>query len=205
MIPKQIRYPFIPMPKQLSNDSPVSKGIGDVTLPFVTTVTSTAIEGVEATVLARSSNKSWLEEPTPENVNPQRDWDSADLAPGGPYDVALQLKGALPSLYAQGTKSKSEARLIVVGTGGLVIKQMMGPQNANFILNAADWLMFNEQLITMRSRGLVEAPLAADLSDTARNVVKLVNVVGVPLLLVIYGLLRWQQRNAKRRRLQGAA
>ena len=203
MIPKQIKYPFIPMPKQLAMDSIVSKGIGDVTLPFVTTVTKKPIDGVELTTLARSGSKSWLEEPTAENVNPQRSWETEPTY-GGPYDVAVTAKGLLPSQYTAGTKSKSESRVLVIGTAGLVVKQMMGPQNANLVLNATDWLLFNEQLITMRSRGLVEAPLAADLSDTVRNVVKVTNVVGVPLLLLVYGLLRWQQRNGKRRALRGA-
>ena len=37
--------------------------------------------------------------------------------------------------------------------------------------------------------------------DGARNAVKYGNVVGVPLLLVFYGLVRWRTRELRRRRL----
>ena len=73
--------------------------LGEVLFPFVTSVSVKAPEGVEAQVLARSSNKSWLESKPP-NVDPRRDWRSESPQLSGPHPLMVQLSGKLKSAYA---------------------------------------------------------------------------------------------------------
>lgn len=197
-----MKYPFIPMPKTLEGNSAMTKGIGDITLPFpVPLYPNSKLEGVEVQALAKSSPKSWLEDPTTENLNPRRDWNTADITVTGPYTLIAQARGLLPSFATAGSKSVKEARVIVAGSSALLNDQVMGPQNAALVLNMIDWLSLDAKLLDMRTRGLAEAAFAPDLSDAARNTIKWGNVIGAPLLLALFGLLRWRLREAKRKGL----
>lgn len=207
-------YPFIPMIKQLEGDSPVSKGLGQLTFPFVNPITTTPAEGRTVTVLARSSKmKSWLEKP-PFNTDPRRDWRSETIVPSGPYDLMVQISGKLPSHFASEAsqsssgkdapllaESKADARLMVVGGSALLQDSFMerGSPNQALALNIADWLLLDPALLAMRTRGLVGAPIKADLSDGVRNGVKYGNILGLPVLLIAYGLFRWRMRESRRR------
>ena len=201
-----LKYPFIPMPKQLEGKSPMTKGIADITVPFpVPVYPKKDIEGLDIQALAKSSAKSWLEDATQENLNPRRDYGAAQIGFTGPYTLIAQARGTLPSFSTPGTKSAAEARVIVAGTSALLNDQVMGPQNAALVQNMIDWLSLDAKLLEMRTRGQSEPPFKADLSDAARNGVKWGNVLGVPLLVVVVGFARRVMRQSRRRRLEIAA
>lgn len=204
-------YPFIPVVKRLEGESPVSKGLGEITFPFVTEVKATSSEGREVVVLARSSDKSWLEN-SPANVDPRRDWRSETITPTGPYPLMIQVAGKLTSHFAAEATTSSapgasallaqtqkDARFIVIGTGSLFTDDFLTSRpNAALLMNVADWLLLDPALLAMRSRGMAVAPLKADLSDGARSAVKFGNTLGLPLLLAAFGLIRWRMREARR-------
>ena len=209
-----VRYPFVPILQRLEGDSPVSKGLSGVTFPFATPVSATSPEGRHASVLAKSSPKSWLE-PKPFNLNPQRDWGAENITFTGPYNLMVEVSGKIPSHYAaeaqasstattsgapQLTESKAEARIIVAGSSSLFLDDFMTRSaNPKLLLNVADWLLLDPALLAMRTRGLAEPPIQADLSTASRNAVKFGNILGVPLLFVLYGVIRWRMREAHRR------
>jgi len=97
-------------------------------------------------------------------------------------------------------ESKSDARLIVVGTSALVTDDFVSQSRANqaLVLNVADWLVLDPALLAMRSRGLQMATLKPELSDTTRNAVKFGNAFGLPFALALFGLVRWRMREARR-------
>jgi gliding-associated putative ABC transporter substrate-binding component GldG len=211
MIQMPVPYPFLPVVKHLEGDSPISKGLSDVIFPFASEVQVKPVDGVQAQVLARSSSKSWLENKPP-NVDPRRDWRSESPTVTGPYSLMVQLNGKLKSAYAaeasQSTpgatpvlaESKSEARLIVVGTSALIQDDFAGMSRGNqaLLLNVTDWLLLDPALLAMRTRGLQLATLKPELSDGTRNTVKFGNALGLPLLLALFGLVRWRLREARR-------
>jgi gliding-associated putative ABC transporter substrate-binding component GldG len=200
-----LKYPFVPVPKSLEGDSPMTRGIGGVTLPFVVPLYPKTIDGVEVTPLARSSSRSWLEDPTAELLNPRRDWGNAEIGFTGPYTLIAQARGLLPSFAEEGKKSASEARVILAGTATLVDNQVMGAPNQALLLNMVDWLSLDRKLLEMRARAQNDTPFHPELSSAARNAVKWGNVVGAPLLLIAVGLIRWQMREGRRRRLATSA
>ena len=210
MVQQQVPYPFLPVVKRMEGDSPITRGLGDVLFPFVTTVSVKPGEGVQAQVLARSSNKSWLESKPP-NVDPRRDWRSESPTITGPHPLMVQLSGKLKSAYASealgsaaGTavlgEAKSEARLIVAGTSALAQDDFASQSRGNqaLLLNVTDWMLLDPALLAMRSRGLQMATLEPELSDGTRNAVKFGNALGLPLLLALFGLVRWRMREARR-------
>jgi gliding motility-associatede transport system auxiliary component len=202
-------YPFVPMLTQLEGDSPVTKGLAGVTLPFSTTVTATPPEGAQATVLAKSSRKSWLEN-KPYNIDPRRDWRSETITPNGPHPLMVQVSGKLKSHFASeaqsstanGTpvlaESKGESRIIVAGGSQALWDDFMGRPNQALLLNVADWLLLDPALLAMRTRGMAEATLQPELSATTRNTVKFGNAFGIPFALAAFGLVRWRMREARR-------
>jgi ABC-type uncharacterized transport system involved in gliding motility auxiliary subunit len=121
----------------------------------------------------------------------------------------VQLSGKLKSKYAAEsspgatpllTESKGEARLIVVGTSAILQDEFVGQSRGNqaLLLNVADWLVLDPALLAMRTRGLQLATLQSELSDGTRNAVKFGNALGLPLLLALFGLVRWRMREARR-------
>lgn len=206
-----VPYPFIPVVKQLEGDSPVSKGLGEVMLPFATTVEVKAPEGATGLVLARSSTKSWLEN-KPANLSAQRDWRAESPTLTGPHPLMVQVSGTLKSHFASEAtqsaapgatpvvaQSKGEARVIVVGSSALIQDDFMnGRPNQALLMNVADWLVLDKAMLAMRTRGLQLATLKADLPDGTRNFAKFGNVLGLPLLLAAFGLARWRMREARR-------
>jgi gliding-associated putative ABC transporter substrate-binding component GldG len=198
VVQRPIQYPFIPTLKSLEGDTPLTRGIVGVTLPFAVPVYAKKVEGVEVTVIGRSSAKSWLEDATAEALSPQRDWATADVTVTGPYDLMATAKGKLPSHFNQGQSGSSEARIFVVGTSAMLDEQVLGPPNAALMLNLVDWLVLDPKLLAMRNRGTGDAPLDPELSDGTRAFVKFGCTAGVPLLLIVFGLVRWRLREARR-------
>ncbi|HKD40373.1 MAG TPA: GldG family protein [Myxococcaceae bacterium] len=201
-----IPYPFVPQLTHLEGDSPITKGLAGVTIPFVTSVAATPAEGRQVAILAKSTAKSWLE-PKPYNIDPRRDWRAETITTTGPYNLMVEVNGKLPSYFASQdqdssggllTESKSEARVIAVGGSSLFWDDFMGRPNQALLLNVADWLLLDPALLAMRTRGLAEAPLQPDISDAVRGAVKYGNTFGIPLLLVLYGIVRWRMREARR-------
>ena len=199
-------YPFIPQLTHLEGDSPITKGLTGVTFPFVTSVAATPAEGRQVSILAKSSPKSWLEQ-KPYNIDPRRDWREETVSLTGPYTLMVQVNGKLPSHYAQEaqasgggllTESQSEARVIAVGGSSLFWDDFMARPNQALLLNVADWLLLDPALLAMRTRGLAEPPLQPEISDATRAAVKYGNTFGLPLLLVLYGIVRWRMREARR-------
>ena len=200
-----IKYPFIPMLRALEGNSPMTKGLGDIALPFAVPLYPKQIPGVDIQVIGKSSGKSWLEEPSTDVLNPRRDYSTVNLGFTGPYNLIVQARGALPSYADPSKTSEGEARVVVIGAAGLVNESLFGPPNAALMLNVVDWLSMDSKSLEMRVRGQSEPPIKPDLSDAARGAVKIFNVVVVPFVLVVYGLVRWRLREARRKRLVASA
>lgn len=81
-------------------------------------------------------------------------------------------------------------RMIVVADESFLESQFAraNPQNVTFAANAIDWLVQNEALIRIRSKNRTP-PALAFTSDWSRNLMKWGNLVGVPLLFVLFGVV----------------
>jgi ABC-type uncharacterized transport system involved in gliding motility auxiliary subunit len=196
MVQMPVPYPFIPILKRLEGDSPISKGISEVTFPFATKVTASATDGHEVIVLAKSSQKSWLEN-KPQNLDPRRDWRSETITPNGPHELMVTVSGQFKSPFGTPRKADS-SRIIVVGTSALWQDEFLQRPNAALLMNTADWLLLDPALLAMRTRGLALAQLKADLPDGTRNAAKFGNAFGLPLALAMLGILRWRMRENRR-------
>lgn len=197
-IMQPVKYPLIPQPKSLSADHPLTRGLSQVAFPFMSALVVAAPPGVEADVLVESSEKSWLQ-PPPYDLNPMQQW-SAPASAAGARPMVVALSGKLPRHYPDAEKEGAESaasRVVVIGGSSFVDDQFLAPGNQALVLNLLDWLLLDDALLAVRTRGLDAAPLA-QLDDDQRSLVRYANVLGVPLLLIAFGVLRWRLRERRR-------
>jgi ABC-type uncharacterized transport system involved in gliding motility auxiliary subunit len=108
-------------------------------------------------------------------------------APAAPGDTTGATAGATPKL----TESP-DTRLLVIGNAQFATDTFLGqfPENSVFLLNAVDALTLGDRLISIRSRGATDRPLKA-VSDATKSTLKLVGILGAPLLVIAVGLARF--------------
>ena len=195
-IMQPVRYPFVPIVEQLAEDNPVTRGLGGIAFPFVAALSVKAPEGVTATVLAESSKDAWVSQP-PFNLDPLQRWTLDGVTEQGQKVMMVTLTGALTSPFGSAVNTAGSPRVLVAGGSTFIQDQYMGKANEAFILNMVDWMVMDEALLAVRSRGLAAAPIG-EISNGGRNALKFANIVGVPFAFVVFGLVRWRVREGRR-------
>jgi len=174
-----------------------------------------------------TSERAWLMQ-SPFNLDPMQQWASTNKVEPGKHPVAVYAKGIFPSFFAgkdvpepvvpeaaEGedpglapqveTPEKLEVsidvgQILAVGCARFANDEFL-PQfapNQIFILNVADYFGYGNKLIGIRSRGETSRPVKTDLSPRTRNIYKYLNIFLMPVLLVLYGVLRHFLKRAGR-------
>lgn len=105
------------------------------------------------------------------------------------------------------SESSASARLLVVGDSEFVSDQYLNlglrsglqpyVENLKFTLNVIDWLAQDEKLAQVRNKGMASRQLDPVKEGTV-TLIKAANIVGLPLLLLLVGLVRWRMRQSAR-------
>ncbi|MCH5290574.1 MAG: Gldg family protein [Treponema sp.] len=175
-------------------------------------------DGERVTVLASSSPRSWL---LSDNImlSPLYLTAPADKTTEKAQNLAVLLEGTFTSAYDAPPQNQTEnvpeglsasshvsastlpGRLLVAGTSAITTGQVLGEEStapiAMFLRNAVDYLNGNEDLCTMRTKGLSLNTLK-ETSAAAANTAKYFNEVGLALLVVLAGVLVYAARRAHR-------
>lgn len=119
------------------------------------------------------------------------------LAPATAELVPAEAGGAFAAAAYQGPPA---GRAVVVGDSDFLADRFArnSPANIVFALNALDWLTQTEALLGIRSKTPTPRPLVFE-SSLEAQAVKYINLIGVPLLFVLYGAVRlWRRRRLSR-------
>jgi len=73
--------------------------------------------------------------------------------------------------------------------------------NAMFILNVLDYLNSREGIAELRSKEQRFNPLI-EVKGRTRAFVKSFNIVGLPILVILFGLMVWFFRHSRKKRIQ---
>ncbi len=73
--------------------------------------------------------------------------------------------------------------------------------NAMFIMNIMDYLNNREDVAIMRSKEQRFNPLT-ETGAGAKTFAKSFNIVGLPVLVILFGLLVWFRRHSRKKRIQ---
>ena len=107
-----------------------------------------------------------------------------------PVGVAVESKTQLGR-----STDDSLLRMVVVGDADWLTDPMFNLSSENFVaaLNLFDWLAVEDSLVEIRTKGPAQRVLLFG-SDTHESLVRFGNVLGVPALIVLLGLVRYGVR-----------
>jgi hypothetical protein len=167
--------------------------------PFVSSVDtgSASAQGLKAEVLIRSSKRSGRQTGF-FMMDPFQRYTPTDLAESG-IPLGIIVNGSFKSSFvgkqpAPVLTASPETRIIVVGDGDFMKDEFLGSRgNITFFANIIDYLADDAGLITIRSKNVATPPLE-QVSDGSKKIVKYANLIGPPLLIIVYGLFRWRRR-----------
>ena len=208
-----------------STEHTITNQLEALTLPWTSSLEVITKEGITATTLATTSESGQIVQGY-YNLSPDFPIPDAETQA---YPVAVALEGKFKSFYAdkeipsvatddttsgadneapvptqdteaQTTISESaQTQIIVIGTAQFLTQ--MRPDGINFFLNTVDWLTFGDALIGIRSQAITNRPLR-DVSEIEKNLIKYLCIVGIPLLVVIFGLVRYFLKNRAKRMVE---
>jgi gliding motility-associatede transport system auxiliary component len=97
------------------------------------------------------------------------------------------------------------AKIFVTASSEFLTDQLLDEEgqsgNAMFVLNVIDALNGRESLAAMRSKAQSFNPLK-ETEPATRTIIKAVNIIGLPILVVLLGLIIWLRRHARSKRIQ---
>jgi gliding-associated putative ABC transporter substrate-binding component GldG len=223
-----VQYRFWPriMKDGMSPDNPIVSKLESLTLPWVSSITESEMkpETVEFSRLAWTSPASWPVN-APYNLNPQQPW-TPPAEKLKSYTVAAALTGTFNSYFADKEvppfppdttaaavpppvdepklNQSPETQIIVIGTSNLVHNNFLSqfPANMTLMLNVIDWVALGNELIAIRSREVSDRPLNPEIlkdeAEDKRNAVKFAGIFGMPILLTVFGMMRWLARRREK-------
>lgn len=204
MFSSQVSFPYLPLASGFSSENLIVKDLGSIVLFFASSLDTNgaAARGITAEVLVRSSAKSGRQSGFI-MIDPFQQYTEKDF-PEENIPLAVLLEGSFESHSSAPTeKTLSPAtRIIVVGDGDFMLDEYLGnPGNVSFFANIVDYLADDAGLITIRSKNLDTPPLKP-VSDGMKPLIKYGNLVLPPLVVVVYGVVRWRRRLARKKRLE---
>jgi gliding-associated putative ABC transporter substrate-binding component GldG len=197
----QVPFPYIPIASDFNPNNPIVKDLQSIVFPFVSSIDtgSASALGLKAEVLVRSSKRSGRQTGF-FMMDPFQRYTPADVAEAG-IPLGTIVDGSFKSYFvgkepAAVLTASPETRIIVIGDGDFMKDEFLGSRgNVTFFANIVDYLADDAGLISIRSKNVATPPLD-QVSDGTKKIVKYTNLIGPPLLIVIYGLFRWRRRVA---------
>jgi len=208
-IQNQIKYPFIPSVTNFNKSNVIVKNIENLEFWAMSSLdTSYASKaGINIEILASTSDKTFSQ--TGRFDVSVKDFESYNFNKSAQPLVAL-LSGSFKSAYKnkdnfEGKKVEKQSvenRIIVVGDGdfmqeGKATSMTSFKQSLQFFQNLVDWLTTDEDLITIRSKEITTRPLE-EVSDSMRKAIKALNILLLPSIILIIGIIKWQIRKRKK-------
>ncbi len=219
-IQNAVPFRYFPSITNFANENVIVKGLAGagVTFVFVSSLDTTVAvpENVTREAIAWSSDLSGIETGS-FNFDPFRKYSQRDFERKN-VPLAAVLQGEFPSYFADrdipayagsdstfvpdslGRIDKSAAtRMVVIGDGEFVDdRSMMSSGNLLLFMNIVDWLCQDEGLISIRSKQIAMRPLD-EVSDATKGFVKYLNILCMPILVVIAGVIRWRIRASRKK------
>ena len=75
------------------------------------------------------------------------------------------------------------------------------PNNV-FILNVIDHLNDKTDNAVLRGKGQLYSPLKGNIDDTTKGIIKNFNMFGIPILVIIFGLIALLGFNSKKKKIE---
>ncbi len=182
-------YPFWLKVFKASEQALIAQNLERIVLPWASSLEILANKAKEVKVIKLLETSPYASHQTDFFlINPDQEFRTKkkDLKK---YLLAAALIGNFSS------KKESTSRLIIVGESDFLTNQFTqsSSDNLSFGLNAIDWLTKEESLINIRAKKMSMRALVFH-SDTEKEILRYLNLLGVPLIIVVYGFYRILKR-----------
>jgi len=191
-------YPFWPKIVKEGfdhNNAAVAK-LESLVLPWVSSVeiTDNADKTNQISYLAKTTGDGWHQTDN-FNLNPQTAMSTKDESKQ--YSVAVSDFGKFESAF--GNQKTGDGRIILVGDSDFINDNFVRntPDNLLFFQNIVDSLNLDADLINIRSKGVSERPIK-DLSDGTKAAIRYLNIFGLTVFVVVFGMIRYFLRKRSR-------
>jgi gliding-associated putative ABC transporter substrate-binding component GldG len=214
-----VDYYFYPVISKFSEENPIVKTLKSFNLLFVSPLDLATELGPDRTreILFWSSEHTGLRS-IPVDISPEKKYFREDF---GLKDLPLgaALTGRFESYFNDrdipeysGTDTIStdavpekldytdDSRVIVIGNGAFITDEHRRNSTGFIVLlNMADWMTQEQGLISIRSKQVSERILEVT-SDGTKKFVKYTNIFAMPLVVVLFGVIRWQFKRSARKK-----
>ncbi|MBL8017587.1 MAG: Gldg family protein, partial [Ignavibacteria bacterium] len=212
----QIPFPYYPKILNINRDIPSFAAIGQVFLGLTSDIdlNAASTKGVKGMPLLTTSPKSGLNNEfaivqASGTMLPDSMFKFRDLVVGAVYEGKFKsfyngkpvpadtVAGSSP--VSTSVKPESpDTKIIVIGNGDFPTDDFRGPdESLLFFANMIDYMSDDAGLSMIRSKDANPKPLES-VEDSTKTLVKYGMLVGPPLLVLLYGLLRWRKKKASK-------
>ena len=210
-----IEYPFwVRATKDNFNqDNPTLASLESIVVNWATTLDfKDSKEGRENIYLIQTSRKAWINVGDSIYIGLDQNWIPQNQKR---YTLSLAVSGKQDSQFAgqpiptvendertdQTQKDSIDNSLIVaIGDSDFISDTFISDNegSGSYFVNLLDWMGSGEDLISIRSKGITERPLET-LSDAGKNIVKVLNIITLPIIIAGFGIAYNIYRNKRRR------
>jgi len=196
MMNTPVRFPYIPVVTNFT-EHPITQGLESVTFPFISSIKITRQDtSVFIYPIAMTSERSGVQNP-PLSFDVMKQWKVSDFS----------LASIPIAVVVEKVNNNPDAKLIVFGDGDFAVNgegqeaQQLQPDNINLMINAIDWLADDTGLIELRTKGVTTRPIDPALEDGTKTLLKYLNFLAPILLIIAYGVIRFQIKRRVRNKL----
>jgi gliding-associated putative ABC transporter substrate-binding component GldG len=210
----QIPFPYYPKIVNVNKDLPSFAGIGQVFLGFSSDIDIgfAGSKGVKVTPILTTSPKTGVFTEfaivqASGKMFPDSMFKTANLNVGSVYEGKFNsfytgkqipvdtVQGSTPPT-GQIVGQSPETKIILLGNGDFVLDEFRGPdENLLFFANCIDYMTDDAGLSMIRMKDANPKPLSS-IEDSTKVLVKYGMLAGPPLLVLVYGLIRWRKKKA---------
>lgn len=194
----QVPFHYLPIISGFA-DHPISNGLEQILLPFVSSMTFAGDTTTSFTPLAWTSEKSGVQL-SPVYFDVSRQWTDADF-PMKNLTVAAVLEGKIVG--------NTSSKMVVIADGDFAVNgegqqaRQQAEDNISLMVNSIDYLSDDTGLIELRTKGVTSRPLEKELEDGKKTFIKYFNFLLPIILIIIYGVFRMQyNRSLRTRRME---
>ncbi len=208
--PDYVTYVFLPLasPPADNIDNDIARGLGNITFAFasplklnIPAAKDNETAALEGETILSTSEAAWVDT-YPFEVDPFHEWTKAEAGTQAVRSLMVTVSGMLPAHFPDENDATGAAgRILVVGTSTILQDQLFGRSNAAIVLNMTDWMLQDQAMLAMRTRGLAPALIDPDISEGQKAGIRFGNILGLPLLFIVIGVVRMAMRNARRKNI----
>ena len=197
MMNTPVQFPFLPAITNFTKH-PITDGMESVVLIFASPIRLTSPDtSLVMFPLAVTSEKSGVQNP-PLYFDVMKQWTLSDFTLSS-LPVAVLVESKVPGSAGYKMVVFSDGDFAVNGEGQNA--QQLSEDNVSFMANAIDWLSDDTGLIELRTKGVTSRPLDPSLEDGTKTLLKYMNFLLPLVLIIIYGMFRFQLKRKRRNEL----